>query len=54
MLFRSVQDEYSVEKLNELGISGFFKKNASFEELSNMLDITLKMHKKLDKGGEGS
>ncbi len=48
---KNIKDGYSMEELDKLGVSGFFKKKDSFEELSKLLDITLQLHKK-SKGGE--
>ncbi len=43
----NVKDAYSVEELDRLGVSGFFKKKDSFEDLSRLLDVALRHHKKI-------
>jgi len=46
---KNVKDAYSMNELNKLGVSGFFKKKDSFDELSKLLDVTLRMHKRIRK-----
>ncbi len=43
----NVRDAYSMEELYRLKVSGFFKKKDSFEELSKLLEITLRLHKNM-------
>lgn len=45
----NVQEAYSMEELNKLGVSGFFKKKDSFEELARLLEITLRLHKNIKR-----
>ena len=40
-------DEKSITNARQLGISGFFPKKESLEELKNMIKTTLRTHKKL-------
>jgi len=47
----NVQEAYSMAEITKLKVSGFFKKKDSFEELANLLEITLRLHKGLE-GGE--
>jgi len=48
-VIENVQEAYSMEELNKLGVSGFFKKKDSFEELARLLEITLRLHKNLKR-----
>lgn len=48
----NVQEAYSMEELNKLSVSGFFKKKDSFEELARLLEITLRLHKNIKKSEE--
>lgn len=47
-------DKKSIEKANQLGISGFFPKKANFAQFVNVLETTLKTHKKLQPSPESS
>lgn len=42
-------NEEKFAQARKLGTSGFFPKKGSFQELENMIEVTLKTHKKLQK-----
>ncbi|MFH1837841.1 MAG: response regulator [Candidatus Omnitrophota bacterium] len=48
----NVQESYSMGELDKLGVSGFFKKKDSFEELARLLEITLRLHKDIPRSEE--
>ena len=45
-------DEGNVTKASELGISGFFAKNYTFDQLIQMIEVTLRTHKKLQSASD--
>jgi CheY-like chemotaxis protein len=47
MITSAYSDEDNVTRAKELGISGFFAKNRSFDEMAQMIRITLVTHKNL-------
>jgi CheY-like chemotaxis protein len=47
MITSAYSDEDNVTRAKELGISGFFVKSRSFDEMVQMIRITLKTHKNL-------
>ena len=47
MITAAYSDEDNLIRAKELGISGFFAKNRSFDEMVQMIHVTLKTHKNL-------
>ena len=47
MVTAAYSNERYVDKANELGIAGFFAKNYTFDQLVEMIHMTLKRHKQL-------
>jgi len=46
---KNVKDAYSMNELNNLGVSGFFKKRDGFEDLIKLLEVTIRMRKNIKK-----
>ena len=47
MITAAYSDKDNLIRAKELGISGFFAKNRSFDEMVQMIHVTLKTHKNL-------
>ena len=46
--------EEKITRAKELGVSGFFAKNYTFDQLVQMIQVTLRTHRALRAGKEGS
>lgn len=53
MVTAAYGDETKITKAKELGISGFFAKNYTFDQLVGMIQTTLRTHKKLQPPSGG-
>jgi CheY-like chemotaxis protein len=54
MVTAAFSSEDKINKAKELGISGFFAKNYTFDQLVQMIQVTLRTHKVLRNPGEGA
>lgn len=52
MVTAAFSSEPKIERAKELGISGFFAKNYTFDQLVQMIQVTLRTHKGLQPGSD--
>ncbi len=50
MVTAAFGSDEKITRAKELGISGFFAKNYTFDQLVQMIQVTLRTHKKLQQG----
>ena len=54
MVTAAYGSEEKITRSKELGVSGFFSKNYTFDQLVQMIQVTLRTHKGLQSPPEGS
>ena len=54
MVTAAFGSEEKITRAKELGVSGFFAKNYTFDQLVQMIQVTLRTHRALRAGKEGS
>ncbi len=54
MVTAAFSSEDKITRAKELGVSGFFAKNYTFDQLVQMIQVTLRTHRGLQPGKEGA